>query len=153
MNSHASKEVKISILVRSFLFFVLFCFNNLWNTSPQCFWAENPSQDLPCSQEDRFQCEMCHLGHFEISVLNLWVRVCVWLTETFEVSFWEWYADPTPVLFKQLLFPKSLGVSWKHQLWNGTGPHLSLDSFIRALCDLEGAFQRSSWDTKARSLP
>lgn len=117
------------------------------------FWTDNPSQDLPCPQEDRFQCEMCHLGHFEMYMLNLWVRVCVWLREAFEVGFWEWYADSSPILLKQLLFPESLCVSWKHQLWSGTCPHLNINPFIRTFCDLEGAFQRSSLGMKAHALP
>lgn len=72
-------------------------------------------------------------------------QACVAVSKLLEGGLEELYADPAEILFRQLLFPESLGASWKHRLWNATGPPLNLDFYSLSLWPWRSLFKGAPW--------
>lgn len=118
----------------------------LRSTAPQCFRVGTPGQSLPWSQEDSCHHEIVLLGHFgKINVDLVSEQACVAVSKILEGGLEELYADPAEILFRQLLFPESLGVSWKHRIWNVTGPPLNLDFYSLSLWPWRSLFKGAPW--------
>lgn len=140
MNCHESKEIKVSILVKS-------CYlKSSVVYSHGVFKLRIQVRTCLAPRRTDFNVKYTIWGVLKSKCWTCeWVCQCVCL---WGINIWSRLSGmicwPSCILFKQLLFSESLDVHGECQLWNGAGLHLHLDCFIHSFCELEGAFARES---------